>query len=112
MNKLAILWVSGEKETALDMVLMYTLKSNVNRWWDECHLITWGPSNSLVCRDEEVQEQLRLVQDAGVKVYACKRCAERHDLENQLVALGIEVDYMGEPLTKYLKDDSWKVITI
>ncbi|HZK02626.1 MAG TPA: DsrE family protein [Anaerovoracaceae bacterium] len=111
MDKLAILWTSGDKETALDMVLMYTLKANMNKWWDECDLITWGPSNTLVCKDEEVQEQLRLVQSAGVKVFACKRCAERHGLVDSLKNLDIVVDYMGEPLTRYLKD-GWKVITI
>ena len=46
MDKLAILWISGEKEIALDMVLMYTLKANVNKWWDECHLITCAGATS------------------------------------------------------------------
>ena len=112
MDKLVILWTSGEKETALDMVLMYALKSNTNKWWKSCDLITWGPSNRLVCEDLEVQEELRLVQDAGVKVYACKRCAERYGLVGQLENLGIEVKLMGEPLTGYLQDGSYRVISI
>jgi hypothetical protein len=112
MDKLVILWTTDNKETALDMVLMYTLKANTNRWWKYCELITWGPSNRLVCEDKEVQEQLKLVQEAGVKITACKRCAERHGLENQLEALGIEIKFMGEPLTQYLKDENCRVISI
>jgi hypothetical protein len=106
MDKLVILWTTDNKETALDMVLMYALKSNINKWWKSCELITWGPSNKLVCCDEEVREQLRLIQEAGVKVTACKRCAERYGLVEKLEDLGIEVKFMGEPLTEYLKDEN------
>ncbi len=42
IKKLTILWTTDNVETALNMLLMYTLKSNTNRWWDECNLITWG----------------------------------------------------------------------
>lgn len=112
IDKLAILWTSGDKETALDMVLMYTLKANTLKWWKECHLISWGPSNGLVCRDSEVQEQLKLIQEQGVKVFACKRCAERTGLVEKLEALDITVDYMGEPLTAYLKTEGWQVLSV
>lgn len=112
IDKLAILWTSGDKETALNMILMYALKANTLKWWKECHIITWGPSNSLICEDLEVQEQLKLVQEQGVKVFACKRCAERLGLEDQLEALDITIDYMGEPLTNYLKTEGWQVLSV
>lgn len=112
MDRLVILWTSENKEIALDMVLMYTLKSNVNKWWSECTLITWGPSNKLVCEDEDVKEQIRLIMDAGVKVYACLRCAKRYDLTEKLESMGIEVKLMGESLTEYLSDGNCRVISI
>lgn len=112
IDKLVILWTSGDKETALDMVLMYALKANSNRWWKACHLISWGPSNGLICRDEEVQKELKLVQAAGVKVLACRRCAERHDLVEQLESLDIEVIYVGETFTEFLQDESVRVVGV
>lgn len=112
MEKLIILWTSENRETALDMILMYALKSNTNKWWEYCELITWGPSNKLVCHDVEIQEQLKLVQEVGVKITACKRCAERYNLVSQLESLNIEVKYMGEPFTEFLKDPRYRVITI
>ncbi len=112
MDKLVVLWTSENKDIALDMVLMYTLKSNVNKWWKECILITWGPSNKLVCEDGDVKEQLHLIMGAGVKVYACLRCAKRYGLTEKLESMGIEVKLMGEPLTEYLSDDRCKVISI
>ena len=96
----------------MNMILMYTLKSNTNKWWEECNLITWGPSNKLVCQNIEIQNILKEIMDQGVKVYACKRCAERYGLVEQLEAMGIEVKLMGEPLTGYLQNSSYRVLSI
>ena len=111
-DKLAILWTTDNEETALNMILMYTLKSNQNKWWKECRLITWGPSNKLLCSSKEIQEMVREVMKEGVKVMACQRCAERYGLVDQLKGMGIEVKLMGEPLTEYLKDESYRVISL
>ena len=112
IDKLTILWTTEDEETALNMILMYTLKSNINKWWKECNLITWGPSNKLVAESPEVQLMIRQIQEAGVKVYACKRCAEEYGIVAQLEKMGIEVKLMGEPLTKYLQDSTYRVLSV
>lgn len=112
IEKLTILWTSGDIDTATNMVLRYTLKSNVNKWWKECNLITWGPSNKLLCESPEVQATLKEIMANGVKVYACLKCAEEYGLVEDLQDMGIEVKLMGEPFTEYLQDDSYRVITI
>ena len=112
IEKLAILWTTDNEETALKMLLMYTLKANENKWWKECDLITWGPSNKLLSESVEVQSLMKQIIAAGVKVYACKRCAESYGLVEQIEGMGIEVKLMGEPLTAYLQDDSYRVLSI
>lgn len=112
IEKLAILWTTDNEETALNMLLMYTLKSNMNHWWKECNLITWGPSNKLVCENPEVQLFVKQIMEAGVKVFACKRCAEEYGLVSQLEEMGIEVKLMGETLTNYLQDESFRVLSV
>lgn len=112
IDKLTILWTTGDEETALNMILMYTLKSNLNHWWKECNLITWGPSNKLICNNPEIQVYIKQIQETGVKVLACKRCAEEYGIVDQLEKLGIEVKLMGEPLTAYLQDESYRVLSI
>lgn len=112
IKKLTILWTTDNAETALNMLLMYILKANVNGWWDECNLITWGPSNKLLCQNEEVKEALKQIMDAGVKVFACQRCAERYGLVEELTNLGISVKLMGEPFTEILQDSEHRVISI
>jgi len=112
IEKLTILWTTDDEETALNMILMYTMKANTNKWWKECNLITWGPSNKLLCQSPEVQVLMKQIMDAGVNVFACRRCAERYGLVEQIEGMGIEVKLMGEPLTKYLQDDSYRVLSI
>lgn len=112
IEKLTILWTTGDEETAKNMLLMYTLKSNMNSWWKECNLITWGPSNKLICHNPEIQLYIKQIQEAGVRVFAYKRCAEEYGVVDQLEALGIEVKLMGEPFTGYLQDDSYRVLSI
>ena len=112
MDKLTILWTTDNEETALNMILMYTLKSNTNKWWKECNLITWGPSNKLLCSSNEVQELVRDIMKEGVKVMACQRCAERYGLVDQIKDMGIEVKLMGEPLTEFLQDENCRVISL
>lgn len=111
-DKLIILWVSGDRETALNMVLMYALKANSNKWWKECKIISWGPSNRLVAEDPEVRLMLQQIMDTGVKVEACKRCLENLGLEEKLEEFGVDVRMMGEPFTEYLQDSTYRVITI
>jgi len=112
IDKLTILWTTDDEETALNMILMYTLKSNTNKWWKECNLITWGPSNKLLCSSAEIQNMVKEIMEQGVRVYACQRCAERYGLVDELEQLGIEVKLMGEPLTEYLQDEGCRVLSI
>ena len=41
---------------------------------------------------------------------ACRACADSYDVAPQLRALGVDVKYMGRPLTDMLKG-GWKVLT-
>jgi hypothetical protein len=50
------------------------------------------------------------MQDAGVKVQACQACADSYGVTEPLRKLGIDVRYMGRPLTDMLKQ-GWKILT-
>lgn len=112
LKKLAILWTSADPQVAIDMLLMYTLKSNTNRWWDTCHLISWGPSNRLLAENSEVQKEVKKIIEAGVRVWACRRCAESLGVAEKLEELGVDVRLMGEPLTDYLQDPEYRVLCL
>ncbi len=47
----------------------------------------------------------------GVRVEACQACAEQFGVADIIKRIGVDVKYMGEPLTAYLKNDE-KVLTM
>lgn len=110
-DKLVVLWTSGDKEVATKMVFMYTLNSKRKGWWKEVCLIIWGPSSSMLVGDAELKESLKKMQEAGVEVLACKACADLYGISPELEKLGINVLYVGEPFTRFLKEGC-KVITL
>ncbi|MCJ7626998.1 MAG: DsrE family protein, partial [Longimicrobiales bacterium] len=60
--------------------------------------------------DPEVATKVALMAEVGVEIVACKACADSYGVSDVLEGLGIEVKYMGQPLTEILKGD-WKVLT-
>ncbi len=102
-NKLAILWTSGNPAIAKNFVGMYGPHSKRSGWYDEVNIILWGPSNKLLVENAETQALLKSMLAAGVKVYSCLACAQSYGLVDELRALGVDVKYMGQPLTSYLK---------
>ena len=102
-DKLNILWTSADKEVALKMVFMYAHNAKKQGWWKEVHLLIWGPSARLTATDKDVQDYLKRMQEAGVVVVACRACADQYGVSKPLEGLGIEVKYMGQPLTEILK---------
>jgi hypothetical protein len=102
-SRLLVLWTTGDKETALNMVLMYTLNSRLRDWWDEVTLLVWGAASRLTAEDADVQAQLGAAQRAGVRVIACIACARNLGVVEPLQQLGIEVFPTGQFLTDWLK---------
>jgi len=83
---------------------IYTLNSKLKGWWEDVRFVVWGPSAKLLSVDVELQEYLQKMRDAGVTLEACKKCSDLFGVSAKLEDLGIDVKYMGVPLTTYLKE--------
>ena len=57
-----------------------------------------------------LQNYLRKMFEVGIQVEACKACSDMYGVSESLSDLGVDVKYMGIPLTEYIKKDL-KVIT-
>jgi hypothetical protein len=110
-DKLVVLWTTGDRETTLEMVFMYTYNAKKYGWWDNISLIIWGASSTLAAQDAEVREKLGEMKEIGIDVKACKACADDLGTTKALSDMGIEVKYMGQPLTDYLKSGA-RVLSI
>ncbi len=109
-DTLCILWTSGDPDVALKMVFMYANAAKQNAWWSQVELIVWGPSAKLTSENVEIQQTLAKLMKTGVLMQACKACADSYGVSEKLEALGIEVKYMGQPLTEILKSNK-KLVT-
>ena len=109
-SRLAVLWTSGDREVALNVAFMYTGAASRQGWFDEVLLVVWGPSARLLAEDPALQARVAAMQDEGVEVVACRACADGYGVTPVLEGLGIEVKFMGQPLTEMLKGD-WEILT-
>ena len=110
MNKLLIVWSTAEREVAKKMVLLYSSVILPRGYWDQAHLMIWGPSAKLLTEDKELQDMIAEVKKSGVKLSVCVVCSDDYGVTEQLEAMGVEAIHTGELLTEALKTD-WKVIT-
>jgi hypothetical protein len=102
-SRLAVLWTSGDPEVAHKVCFMYTHNAKKQKWFDEVVLIIWGPSSRLLAADKDLQAEVKKMQEDGVIVQACQACADMYGVSDIHRKLGIEVKYMGKPLTNMLK---------
>ena len=109
-DKLLIVWSTAEEEVAKKMVLLYSSVILPREYWDEAHLMIWGPSAKLLAQNKELQKMLVPIRESGVKLSACVVCSDDYGVTTTLEELGIEATHTGEFLTYALKND-WKVIT-
>ena len=110
-NKLAVLWTSGDPDLAEKMAFMYTYNAKKQGWFDEVVLIVWGPSAKLLSENKMLQDYVKKMQEAGIKVEACIACARMYEVDGKLSEMGIDVKGMGVPLSNYLKE-GWQTLSL
>ena len=58
-GSLAVLWTSGDPEVAHRVCFMYAHNAKRRAWFDNVHLIVWGPSAKLLSENEELQKEVK-----------------------------------------------------
>jgi len=102
-NELMIVWTTDNKDTILNMICLYALNAKLEGWFDDITLVIWGASQQISSEDKEIKEKIQEMVDAGIKVVACKKCAENMYIESQLSSCGIEIFYTGELISDWAK---------
>ena len=103
-NKLVVVWTSADKEVALKMVFMYTFNAKKFKWWDDITLLVWGPSSKLLSEDKELQDYVKKMKEKGIKILACKGCADQYGVSEKLKEIGVKVKYTGVDFTNFIKE--------
>jgi hypothetical protein len=82
---------------------MYSINSIIRGWWERVTIIVWGATAPLVSENKDIQKKIKEAQEKGIRIIACKACADQLDVSENLEELGIEVEFTGEFLTNILK---------
>jgi len=109
-SKLLVVWTSGDRDVAMNMVFMYTYNAKKNDWWENIRFIVWGVSTKLLSGDKELQQEILKMKEIGIEILVCKACADIYGLSDDLQKLGLEVRYVGKDLTDMLKS-GWTTLT-
>jgi hypothetical protein len=109
-SRLLVVWTSGDKDVAQNMVFMYTINAKKQGWWENIRFLIWGASSKLLSEDKDLQEGIQKMKELGIELYACKACADIYGVGQQLQKLGITVKYTGEDLTNWVKG-GWTTLT-
>jgi len=109
-DRLFVILASGDKDVALEMALFYPVTVAKDKLMEEVKVILFGPSEELVARDKQVQKRIKTLQEAGVKISACKYCSDRMGVSDKLEELGITVEYVSSGIAQMLKD-GWASLT-
>jgi hypothetical protein len=110
-EKLHLLWTTDNRDTVFSMLFMYARNAKIKGWWNDVGVIIWGASAKLAGNDPEVRAGILELMNAGVHLEACKACCDLFGVSETLAMLGVDVRYMGESLTQYLKSGD-QILTI
>lgn len=67
-SKLLVVWTSGDRDVAMNMVFMYTYNAKKNGWWENIRFLIWGPSSKLLSEDKELQKEIQKMKEVGIEV--------------------------------------------
>ena len=102
-DSLVILWSTGDADVFSKVIFPYSVNAAKHEWWQGVEVLIWGPAAHPVKENKDLHEKLKQVKTSGVTLTACQWCAEQYNAVDVLEKLGVDVKYMGKPLTRYLK---------
>jgi len=102
-DSLVLIWTSKDPEVFNKVVYPYGLNSKKQSWWQNVEVLIWGPSTKLLSEDKDIQNKIKQLKELRVNLTSCKWCADQYNVSDILTELGVDVKYMGKPLTDYLK---------
>jgi hypothetical protein len=111
-TRLVVLWTSADPDVAHRVGLMYTHAARKAGWFEEVHLIVWGPSQRTLVGDKDLRAKVLQMARDGVTLQACVVCADSYGIADELRALGCEVKPMGQPLSEFILNPAVNVLTV
>lgn len=110
MHRVFMILSSADTVVHDDLSFKYAYNALKQGWMDQVRVILWGPTEKIDAEDKDFIEQVKLLIDSGVEIYACKACSDNYGTSEKLEEIGIIVQYMGTFVTEMLKE-GWYQLT-
>ena len=104
-TKLLIIIATGEKEKVLT-ALMYAKNAIKYEWIPTIRVVFFGPSQKLLAWDSDVSASAADLANFAEPL-ACKFISDRDELSEETAKLGIDVKYVGEPVSQMIRDEGF-----
>lgn len=101
-SKVLIVLSTGEKEKALTG-LLYATNAIAHKWLEDVRVFFFGPFEKLLAEDSEIQQQAAQLIEYQQPM-ACKGISDDQGVSDQLSRLGVDVQYIGQPISQALND--------
>ncbi len=102
-DKLAVILVSGDRKV-LEMGLVYATNVVVHGWMSDLRVYLFGPSEVTIATDPDLQELVKTMIAGGTIPQACRWCSDKYGVSDMLRDLGVDVQWIGEPVSQSIKD--------
>ncbi len=84
--------------------VMYAVNTLKYGWMSDVKLIFFGPAETLLLEDPDIQELVRNFHELDHTAVACRFLSDRDGTSDRLSELGLEVAYVGEMISGLIKD--------
>lgn len=101
-DRLAIILTNPDRKV-LEMGLIYARNVVSRGWMAEMKLYFFGPSEVTIATDPDLQELVKQIVEAGTTPVACKWCSDKYGVSDKLAQLGVDVEYIGQPISEAIK---------
>ncbi len=101
-DKALVILSTGEKDKAITGLLWAT-NALKNRWMEDVKVLFFGPFESLLAEDEEVQKWASQLFEYQTPT-ACKFISDSNQVSEKLTSLGVQIEYVGQMVADYIKE--------
>jgi len=101
-SKVMFVLSTGEKGKAM-AGLVYATNAIRNHWLGDIRVFFFGPFEKLLAEDSEIQELAAQLTEHH-RPMACKFISDNHGVSDQLSGLGVDVQYVGQPISEALNE--------
>ncbi|HPF70881.1 MAG TPA: hypothetical protein PLQ13_09440 [Candidatus Krumholzibacteria bacterium] len=101
-DRIIVILATGEAAKARTGA-MYALNALKHGWMEDVKLVLFGPAENLYLQDEDLQDLVRQFSALADQPLACRFLSDRDGISDQLGALGLNVRYVGAPISDAIR---------